>query len=206
MDNNKNEIITEPANKIIVSDKIEMQEVKNDTIQSEINIAESIINWKAKKTLVTTSNHNGTVKLKSGFVIIDEGVLNGGEFVIDMTSVSNKDLGGAMKEKLEGHLASNDFFNVANFPTAKLIMKKITSLENSRFSVTADLTIKGRTNEVNFDAVIEEIDNVISLKTDFEIDRTLWNIRFGSGTFFENLGDNLIDDNIEFSIIIVVKK
>ncbi|MBT3356104.1 YceI family protein [bacterium] len=169
-------------------------------LRLEIDPVKSIIRWEAKKTLVTTNNHNGTVDLRNGFVMTEKGVLVGGEFVINMNSIISLDLEGDSKKKLETHLISTDFFDVDNFPETQLTIKEVTPLENSNFSIIADLTIKGITNEITFDATLHSVNDKLLLKTKLEIDRTLWNVRFGSGKFFDNLGDNLIDDQIKFSV------
>ncbi len=173
--------------------------------QVGIDLTNSVVRWAAKKTLVTTNNHIGTVQFVNGFVNMEEGTIHGGEFTIDMQSIVNDDLTGASKERLEKHLKSADFFAAEEFPTSEFVITKITPLENSQFMIVGDLTIKGITNEIDFPATITNDENLF-LKADLEIDRTLWDIRFGSGKFFENLGDNLIDDIVGLTLEISVPK
>jgi polyisoprenoid-binding protein YceI len=172
----------------------------------KINLEKSIVRWTAKKTMVTTNNHNGTIQFKEGFVILEDSTITGGEFIIDMKSLSNTDLSGALKEKLERHLNSNDFFATEAYPTSRFFIKDISATGNSQFIIKGDLTIKDITNEVTFPATIASIDENVFLNAEFEIDRTRWDIRFGSGKFFENLGNDLIDDTIGFTLEISTPK
>lgn len=172
--------------------------------QVNVSLDKSTINWSAKKTLVTTNNHLGTIVLEKGFVYMEDGIITGGEFIFDMESITNSDLTGALKNQLETHLKSEDFFAVASFPTSQFAMNKLSPLGESKFLVTGDLTIKGITNEITFTATILTVEQGLSLEANLEIDRTLWDIRFGSGKFFQDLGDNLIDDNIGLALEILV--
>ena len=127
------------------------------------------------------------------------GSIVGGEFVIDMTTINNTDLEGGMKKKLEGHLSSPDFFAVEEFPTATL---KIKSSEghDGHMHVTADLTIKGITNEITFDASYKEKDGTFMATADIVIDRSKFDVRYGSDSFFDNLGDKAINNKVAFKI------
>ena len=109
-------------------------------------------------------------------------------FTVDMTSLTNEDLTGEWKQKLEGHLKSDDFFSVEKYPKATLIIKKVNSQNNNVYELTGDLTIKNITHPVDFSLIIYK-DKVESKLT---FDRTKYDIQFASGSFFENLGDNLI--------------
>ena len=113
-----------------------------------------------------------------------------------MTSLTNDDLTGEWKQKLEGHLKSDDFFSVDKHPKATLIIKKMNSHSNNSYKLTGDLTIKGITHTVDFSLIIYE-DRV---ESELTFDRSKYDIQFGSGSFFENLGDNLILDEITLNI------
>lgn len=114
---------------------------------------------------------------------------------MDMTSIDVADLTGESKGKLEGHLASDDFFGIETYKTAKLVLTEVTK-EGGHYKVTGDLTIKGKTNPVTFDLSLAEN----SAQTEFQIDRTKYDIRYGSGSFFDNLGDNTIHDMFTLKI------
>jgi polyisoprenoid-binding protein YceI len=125
--------------------------------------------------------------------------LSGGTFVIDMTSITNTDMSGNMADKLVGHLKSDDFFGVATYPTSTLVITKVEGAENGQYKVTADLSIKGKTHPVTF-VTKNEGDTFMA---DIKVDRTLYDVRYGSGKFFEGLGDKMIYDNFELSVTLV---
>jgi len=162
------------------------------TMEKKINITESSIEWKGKKVL---GSHNGTINLKDGHLEMEGDQLKGGEFTVDMTSITVNDLSGEDKGKLEGHLKSDDFFGVNDHPTAKLVINSATKNGNTH-NVKGDLTIKGTTEPISFDLVMGEN----SATTSFKIDRTKYGARYGSGSFFDNLGDNTISDNFTLDV------
>ena len=161
--------------------------------KKEVKVEESTVTWKAYKV---TGSHTGTVNLKSGALIFEEGTLSGGEFVVDMTSLVDLDLEGEYKGKLEGHLKSDDFFGVATHPTSKLVFTKVTPSGKNSYEVTGDLTIKGITKPVSFDVSVYGSKATATLK----VDRAQYDVRYGSGSFFENLGDKTIYD--EFDLVV----
>jgi polyisoprenoid-binding protein YceI len=115
-----------------------------------------------------------------------------------MKTITNDDLSGEWKQKLEGHLKSDDFFSVDKHPEANLIIKKVNSQKENSYNLTGDLTIKGITHPIDF--TLEVYDDKI--KSILKFDRSKYDIQFGSGSFFENLGDNLIYDEINLEVIL----
>jgi polyisoprenoid-binding protein YceI len=160
-----------------------------------INIEMSSIHWVGKKV---TGQHDGIINLISGALEINEGILVGGQFEVDMTSITVQDLSGEYKEKLEGHLKSDDFFAVESFPTASLVITQAEKKMENHYAVTADLSVRGITHAVNFEMHL--VDNSASSKV--IIDRSKYNVKFRSGSFFENLGDNLIYDDFELDVVL----
>ncbi|RTY91810.1 YceI family protein [Flavobacterium sp. GT3R68] len=158
-----------------------------------INISKSKITWVGKKV---TGQHEGIIKFKEGALIFKNKKLIGGHFTADMTSLTNTDQSGKDKEKLEGHLRSGDFFDVENFGTSKLVFKSITSKKLNSYTVNADLTIKGKTKPVTFDMFIKGR----GAKAKVIIDRTKYGIQYGSGSFFDDLGDRTIYDEFELNV------
>jgi len=167
-----------------------------------INVDSSTINWIGRKV---TGEHSGTLNLSKGWVVMQEGSIIGGKFIFDMTSIKNTDIESPeWKEKLEKHLMAEDFFFVDSFPNAILEIKYHHQIIDDKTGQTnqiiADLTIRGITHEINFPI------NIFHSKSNFyaegliDIDRTLFNIKYNSGTFFEELGDRMIYDNFTVQI------
>lgn len=164
----------------------------------------SVVFWKGSKP---TGDHNGTVKVKSGFFSVsDKGI--SGEFDIDMTSIVNLDLeaGSKYNTKLVNHLKSDDFFSVEKFPTASFKVTK-SEVKGDKTLISGDLSIKGISHEISFLATIHEEGNKLHVKSDtFTIDRSKWNVKYKSTSFFADLGDKFIYDDIELSFDVVANQ
>lgn len=158
-----------------------------------INTEESAVVWKAQK--VTGSGHEGTVALSEGGLQLANGKITGGKFTIDMTTIATTDISGGMAKKLIGHLNSEDFFATEKFKTANLA---IISMDGD--NVKANLTIKGITNEITFPATVSVVDGVLTATAEIEVDRSKFDVRYGSDSFFDNLGNKAIDNIIRFSV------
>ena len=164
-----------------------------------VNTEKSTIAWHGEKI---GGEHDGTIDLKSGELTIENEAITSGNFVVDMTSIKNRDIEDAgYKAKLEGHLKSDDFFGVEKFPTSKLVITKASKFENGTAKVQADLTIKGKTEEVTFD-MVQAGDNYTA---ELKIDRSKFDVRYGSNSFFDNLGDKAIDDIFTLTVTLVTK-
>lgn len=163
----------------------------------KIDIEKSKINWVGKKV---TGQHSGTINFSSGTLVFVKKQLKGGVFVADMTSLTVTDLQpGKGKEGLEKHLKNDDFFGTDKHKEAKIEFKKINKNNDGTYNVTADLTIKGITTPVNFKMTT----GANTATTTFKVDRTKYDIKFKSKSFFENLGDNVIDDEFELTVNLV---
>jgi len=160
--------------------------------KKEIKVENSKIVWKGYKV---TGSHEGLISIKSGHLNFNEDKLTGGEFIIDMSSIICTDLEGEYKGKLEGHLKSDDFFGVEKFPTANLIFTKVKSTGKNSYQITGDITIKGKTETVVFNLSVYGNKANASLK----IDRSKFDVRYGSTSFFDGLKDKAIYD--EFDLI-----
>lgn len=169
----------------------------------KVNTTQSTIGWTGKKV---TGKHNGTINIKEGSVDISDGVLTGGSFVIDMTSIAVSDLTGNGKGKLEGHLKSDDFFGVESFPTASLVITEAIAKGNHNYDIKGNLTIKGITNPVQFNAIVKPEGKLIKATADITVDRTLYNVRYGSGKFFDDLGDSTISDEFVLTVNLVAEE
>ena len=163
------------------------------------NIEESTIMWKGFKP---TGTHNGTINLDSGVFTTNDGKLHSGTFLINMASL--KDADGS--ERLEGHLKSADFFDVEKFPSAAF---EITGSEDKAGAthLSGNLTIKGMENNITFPVKVTNEGDMISITSEaFTIDRSKWNVQYGSKSFFDDLGDKFINDDIELKISVKARK
>ncbi|MBD1396932.1 YceI family protein [Pontibacter sp. JH31] len=172
----------------------------------KVETAASEIKWHAKKV---TGEHMGDITLKSGQLSVDKNKVTGGNFVIDMTSLTVTDIKDeGSNGKLVGHLKSDDFFSVEKHPTATFTITGLSPIAKAaagqpNYNVKGNLTIKGITNPVTFPATITVKDGVATAKADVTVDRTKYDIRYRSTNFFENLGDKAIYD--EFTVSLNVK-
>lgn len=161
-----------------------------------VDAAASQVNWLGKKV---TGQHNGKIKIKSGKLDVAGDSIKGGSFELDMTSITVEDLKDPETAgKLIGHLKSDDFFGVEKFPVSTF---KITSVKGKE--ITGDLTIKGVTKPISFASDVTIKDGVLTAKASIPVDRTVWDLRYGSGKFFKGLGDKVIADvfNIDLSLV-----
>jgi len=170
--------------------------MKNKKFQ--IEGAQSKIEWVGRKV---TGAHNGTIAIKKGELIFNEGNLAGGNLVVDTTSIKILDITDpSTKAQFAGHLASDDFFSSQNFPEATL---EIISVVDNH--IDGNLTIKGITQAVGFDAVINLNEDVLTATAKLVIDRTKYEMKFRSGNFFTNLGDTLIYNDFELNVSVTAK-
>lgn len=162
----------------------------------------SKVEWLGKKV---TGQHNGTVSIKDGQLQMSDGFVTGGNFTIDMTTIKVLDLQGEYAGKLEGHLKSDDFFGVSEFPVATLIITEAKQQTKGDYQIKANLTIKGITQPITFPATIMRSGDQIKANATITIDRSLFNVRYGSGKFFDNLGDSTIYDNFDLNVSLVAQ-
>ena len=176
-----------------------------------VDAAASSLEWIGKKV---TGQHNGTINLKSGSLSIESGNLTAGNFVIDMTTISVADLeAGQGKEDLEAHLMGTvegkegDFFNVQSYPESKFEITGVEAVteEGITHHVKGNLTMLEETKEITIPANITIADDNFSAMANFSIDRTEWGIKYGSGKFFDNLGDKTINDEFEMKLNLQAK-
>jgi polyisoprenoid-binding protein YceI len=175
----------------------------------KIDTSASTMNWLGKKV---TGQHNGTIKIAGGEVGLDNGgSVVGGSFEMDMKTITDVDLTDSeWNNKLITHLKSEDFFSAEKFPKSKFEIINVEPLSdpakpNFNNTVFGNLTIKGITKSISFPASIKMENGALTSYADFEIDRTQWDIKYGSGKFFENLGDKMINDNFNISFKITAK-
>ena len=166
--------------------------------ESSINLESSNIRWYGEQ--ITGKEHFGDLKFKAGNIIIKDNNVVSGEFTVDMSSMSVEDLSGGMKEKLEGHLNSDDFFSTKSFTESKLVITKNTGVTDGVQSLNGSLTIKDIEHPIAFTMTLAGG----AAKSDLTFDRSMYNVKFRSGNFFENLGDKLILDDIKLEVSLVM--
>ena len=168
----------------------------------------SEVNWQGKKV---GGEHTGNIDLHHGELIVANDQVVGGTLVIDMNTITNTDIPAEEdKQKLIGHLKSDDFFGVEKYPTATFEITNVTPVQNAAageatHNVTGNLTIKDKTEQVSFPAVINVNNGTATAKADVTVDRSKFDVRYGSASFFDNLGDKVIDDNFIISFDVTAK-
>lgn len=168
-----------------------------------VDTAASNIVWNGYKV---TGQHTGDVKIKSGSLQMQDGFLKGGSFEIDMNSITCTDLSADMAGKLVGHLKSDDFFGVANHPTAKFVITRALAQDSKgNYKVIGNLTIKGTTKEVKFFANVTTANGKPTATGKITVDRSEFNVKYGSGSFFDGLGDKTIYDEFDLNVTLVTK-
>jgi polyisoprenoid-binding protein YceI len=192
------------------SDQQAVIESKGEVYTAET--ASSKIEWVGTKP---TGEHHGTVNITKGEVFVDNGEITGGEIVIDMNSITVLDLTDPeTNEKLRSHLVSPDFFETETYPEARFVFTSVTpytgeqtGAENFTHTVSGNLTMKDATRNVTFPARIDFQEGSMKVVTDnFIIDRSEWNVKYGSRKFFDNLADNFIHDDISLRIMFLANK
>lgn len=169
-----------------------------------IDTKNSSIEWVAAKV---TGKHNGTVKISSGNLVFNGKSLQGGSFTTDMNSIAVVDLQGESAQKLIGHLRSDDFFSVEKHPTSEFRIIKVSPAGTDQVNITGDLTIKGITQPITFPAIVKRQGNaVVAVAKGVKVDRTKYDIKYGSKSFFGGIGDKAIDDEFTLSINLAGKK
>ena len=159
------------------------------------NKTQSLIRWYGEE--LTGKTHFGNLSFKEGQIELQDGLIIGGNFVVNMTSLSVEDLSGGSKARLEGHLRSDDFFSVDKYPEATLKISQKAKVEGDVQKLYGELTIKGSKHAVDFSIILVDKKTATANLT---FDRSKYNVRFRSGSFFENLGDKLILDDIRMEV------
>ena len=170
-----------------------------------VNNEASTIEWKGFKP---TGSHNGTIGIERGVLNVVDGNIVGGSFIIDMTSIVVTDIPADNEgnAKLKGHLSNADFFDVEKYPNAGFTITSLAEVEG-KMMLSGNLSLKDVKNNVTFPVSVSNENGVITLSSEaFTIDRTKWNVQYGSKSIFDNLGDKFINDDIELKIMVTAAK
>lgn len=170
----------------------------NAAVAYTVDVKKSVITWTGKKY---TGSHTGNITLSGGSVLIDKNNFVGGAFTIDTRSITSTDVADeSTNAKLVGHLKSDDFFGVEKFPEAKLAIVSVKSTGGANYTVNGNLTIKGKSNPVSFPATVTVNGKQVTANAKIIVDRSKYDIKFRSQSFFENLGDKVIYDDFELDV------
>jgi len=165
------------------------------------DVKSSSLLWTGKKV---TGQHNGTISLSSGELIAEGKTIKGGSFEIDVTSLAVTDLTDkSYNDKLVTHLKSDDFFGATKYPKATFTIASVSPNSGDQYLIKGDLTIKGKTNPIEFSATIVLTDKQVTAKAKIIVNRAKYDIRYGSKSFFDNLGDKVIYDDFELDLNLV---
>jgi len=164
----------------------------------KLNSEKSKVEWLGKKV---TGEHSGTIKVSEGSLMLNGDKLEKGSFVVDMGTIVCTDIkDDGYRTKLEGHLKSDDFFGVEKYPEAKFEMLKAKNLGEGNYEVHGNITIKDITKPISFKVNMHQHGNDLHVSGKIVIDRSQFNVRYGSGSFFDNLGDKTIYDDFELTL------
>lgn len=170
----------------------------------KVDTQKSTVLWNGKKV---TGEHSGAIKLSGGELSLSGSKLTKGSFTINMSSITSTDLQGEWADKLIGHLKADDFFGVEKFPTATFVITKVTPAAAGKITVAGNLTIKGITKALSFPASLSVKGNTLTaVAKGVKVDRTKYDIRYGSKSFFDSIGDKAIDDEFTLDITLVANK
>lgn len=206
----------ESHRQVSAEDHIEHSKQEHDQT-FELIPSSSEVEWVGSKPL---AKHNGIVSFKDGELLFKDEMLKGGEFTVDMHSIVNLDLKGpGNNAKLVNHLKSADFFEVNIYPTSHFVITSSepisytqetvvgqTTKELPNYRIKGNLTLRGVSKSITFDALVHlEGDSLWARSVPFSIDRTSWNIKYNSGKMFDNLKDQIIDDQVGLKIDIIAR-
>lgn len=168
----------------------------------DIDLTQSKLEWTGKKL---GGEHYGEIQLASGYLTFTKKKLTGGTFEMDMTSITCVDITDEKSNKrLVDHLKSEDFFSTARFPKSVFVITKVESKSGVEYLITGNLTIKGKTNSITFTAKLNTMNNQTYAEATIVFDRSKYDVKFGSQSFFENLGDKLVYDDVDMDIKLVL--
>ena len=169
-----------------------------------VNLKSSSVEWIAGKV---TGQHSGTVHLKSGFLDFEGAAIKNGAFEMDMKSMAVTDIKGSSAANLLNHLQGEDFFFVSKHPVSNFQITQISSTGPNSANITGNLTIKGITNTITFPATVKRQKNaVVAVAKGIKVDRTKYDIKYRSKSFFGDIGDKAIDDEFVLNVNLVAKR
>lgn len=170
-----------------------------------LSLPESIITWDVDYS-IGKNGHEGTLHLTSGILLIKDGIIQGGNFTIDMNSVRATDMTGKGAKDLEDHLKSDDFLSTKNHPKGYFTVLNSVGNSTGKITISGYLILKGISNTISFPTTVIETTTAIIIKSEFTVDRTLWGINYQSGSIFGTLKDDIISDDMSVTLNFTFKK
>jgi polyisoprenoid-binding protein YceI len=170
-----------------------------------LSLTESIITWNVDYS-IGKKGHVGTLNLVSGTILVKDGLIQGGNFTIDMNTVRATDMTGEGAKDLEDHLKGDDFLSTKNYPKGYFTVLNSVSNSGGNFTVSGYLILKGISNTITFPTTVVETKTTVIIKSEFTVDRTLWGINYQSGSIFGTLKDDIISDDMNIKLNFTFKK
>ena len=172
----------------------------------KIDTKASSIAWLGSK--VTKASHDGNIQFSGGTIEVEKGEIKGGNFTVDMATITNNDLkdSAEYQAKLVGHLKNEDFFDVKKYPTSTFKITSVTKKSATEVVIKGDFTMIGKTVAIEFPAKVDIKGDMATGEAVLKLDRTQWGLKYGSGKFFQGLGDKMINDEFQLTMKIVAKK
>jgi len=184
---------------------VETADTEGEAASYVVDVAASSVTWHGSKPIGVAES--GTVAIAEGQMNFAGEQLVDGTIIIDMTSIATTSQSGGMAEQLVGHLSSDDFFGVATYPTAQLVLKSVEATATAnQYLVKADLTIKETTKEIEFVTDVAVADDTLNGSAEIIVNRADFDVRYNSAAFFSGLGDDLISDEMTITVALVAQK
>lgn len=187
------------ADEAVTTEAEEVAKSEATSTKYMVNTDESVIEWTGYKP---TGSHVGTIKIESGVFTVNDQALESGTFIIDMNTIADSEANA----RLEGHLKSADFFEVETYPSSAFEVTGFEMVEGKAM-LSGNLKMKDTQNNVTFPVTVTQDGDTFTLTSEmFTIDRSKWNVKYGSKSFFSDLGDKFINDDIELKISVKATK
>jgi len=193
---------------LLFINKVDADQPAKNVKEFKVQTSESKVLWTGKKL---SGEHSGVISVKNGEIILKGDKFVDAKINIDMSSIICTDITNAdYNQKLIGHLKSDDFFSVAKFPESNFQATQFEVISGAKsgeanYTVKGMLSIKGISHEINFPTKLEIKNDQLLVDASLSVDRTKWDIKYGSGSFFDGLGDKMIHDKFDLKFQLVSK-
>lgn len=193
---------------LLFINNVDAEQPAKNVKEFKVQTSESKVFWTGKKV---SGEHVGVISLKNGEIVLDSNLFVSANINIDMSTIICTDIEDATyNQKLVGHLKSDDFFSVEKFPESNFKATQFDAISEAKsgeanYTVKGLLSIKGISHEISFPAKLEIKNDILQIDASVSVDRTKWNIKYGSGSFFDGLGDKMIHDKFDLKFQLVSK-